>query len=157
MSLTVPPLIPLVTTDDVMHSMNGTYDSGSSNYYFWETDINSGSILAQINLANYYLYGALGISTMTSTDQVTMLHVRACELAYSCMRVLVVLSGGVITDGFNFSAGISLQQPNVLLAWKNLIANFKDMAELHFRIIQPIGLLQDADSLCIGSPAPPVM
>ena len=154
--MSVIPLFPLVTCEDVRLALNGTYDNTGS-YTFWESIISSGSVLAQINLSNYYLYGILGISTMTSTDQVTQFHVMACELSYSAMRVLVLLSGGVITDGFNFSAGISLQQPNVLLSWKNLIMSFKDMAELHLKAIMPMGVMQDADALCINKTSPSMM
>lgn len=150
-------LIPKVTTEDIRLALNGNYNSDSELYTFWEQTIDSGSVLAQINLANYYLYGALGTEVMDSTDINIMFHVNSCELAYSCMRTIIVLSGGVITDGFNWTAGINIQQPHMLLAWKNLIASFKDIAELHFRILQPVGFLMDADPLDLGDTTPSVM
>ena len=149
-------LIPKVTTEDIRLTLNGTYDNTGS-YTFWEQTISSGSVLAQINLANYYLYGVLGESVMDSTDRITLFHVNSCELAYACMRTLIVLSGGVITDGFNWSAGISIQQPNMLLAWKNLISNFKDIAEIHFKILQPMGIMSDVSPLFVSTTSSPMM
>jgi hypothetical protein len=149
-------IIPKITTEDVRLALNGT-DNGSGSYVFWEQSITSGSVLAQINLANYYLYGVLGTSIMDSTDSIIHYHVNSCELAYACFRTLVILSGGVITDGFNFSAGISLQQPNVLLAWKNIISSFKDIAETHFKILQPMGIMADVAPLSLSTPASPMM
>jgi hypothetical protein len=150
-------IIPKITTEDIRLTLNGTYDSGSGNYTFWDQTISSGSVLAQINLANIWLYGAVGSDVMNSVDELTSLRVNACELAYSCMRTLVVLSGGVITDGFNWNAGMAVQQPHLMSAYKNLISEFKDSATIYFLNLQPIGVVMESDDLTLGKPAPPMM
>lgn len=153
--MSITPLIPKVTTEDVRLTLNGIY-SGST-YTFWEQNISSGSVLAQINLANYWMYGSLGKEVMDSQDQTTYFHVKACQLAYSCLRTLVVLSGGVITDGFNFTAGITVQQPSMLSSYKNMISEFKELAELHFRALTPIGYSMDCDPMELHDTPPSMM
>ena len=139
-------LTPKVTVEDVRLALNGTY-SGSGNYVtFWGQTVSSGSVLAQINLANIFLYGSLGTSVMDSTDTITSYHVRACELDYSIMRTLCLLSGDVIVDGFNFTmGGVTIQQPLVLATYRNLILEFKESAISHFRAIQPIAVSAETD------------
>ena len=88
---------------------------------------------------------------MNSTDSLTFYRVKNCELAYSCMRVLVVLSGGVITDGFNWTAGVTVQQPQMLGAYRSLITQFKEQGELYLRTMQPIGFVVETDSLELDS------
>jgi hypothetical protein len=150
-------IIPKVTTEDIRLTLNGTYNASSGSYTFWEQTISSGSVLAQINLANYWLYGTLGKDIMDSTDEIISFRVNSCELMYSCMRTVVILSGGVITDGFNWNAGIGVQQPNMLATYKNLINEFKEMAMNHFINLQPIGLTDESNALDIGSTPPSVM
>jgi hypothetical protein len=157
LSILAIPLTPVVTTEDVRLTLNGTYSGSNGNYYFWGQSISSGSVLAQINLANIWMYTALGSSIMTTTEQVTFFQVRALQLNYSCMRTLVVLSGGVISDGFNWSAGIKVDQPAMLPTYLQLISNFKDVADIYFRNLQPIGLMDDANPLELGHTAPSVM
>lgn len=133
-------LTPKVTTEDLRLALNGVYSGSTGQYWFFDQSISSGSVLAQINIANYYLYGRLGKVKMDSTDEVISYHIKTCELEYSCMRVLVLLSGGVITEGFNWSAGVSVQQPQMLAAYKNLIEEFKNSALGHISEIQPIAV-----------------
>ena len=132
-----------ITAENVRDALNGTVTG--SNYYFWDQTISSGSVLTQINLANYYLYGILGTTKMDSTDEVTSFHINSCELDYACMRVLVVLSGGVIVEGFDWQSGISIKQPHILNTYINLINSFKESAQLHLRAIQPICVSADSD------------
>ena len=150
-------LIPKVTTEDLRLALNGTYSGSSSSYFFWGQEISSGSMLAQINLSNYYLYGVLGLTKMDDTTDRTYYHVRTCELDYSCMRVLIVLSGGVLVDGFSWSAGVSVQQPHMLNTYRNLIEQFKASAQLHLRSIQDIAVSEEADQPNYGSTATSIM
>lgn len=145
-------LIPKVTTEDIRLSLNGT--TTGSNYYFWGVSLSSGSVLAQINLANIYLYGILGSEVMDSTSQITYYHVRACELDYSCLRVLTLLSGDVITDGFSFTAGVTIQQPLLLATYRNLQMGFRDSAIAHLKSIQPLHVAMEADATSFSSTAP---
>ncbi len=138
---------PRVTVEDVRLVLNGTF-SGSNDEYvtFWGQSVSSGSVLAQINMANLYLHNILGDSTLNSTDETIAYHVRACELDYSAMRVITLLSGDVIVDGFNWSFGGSVQQPALLPTYRMLIQEFKESAQLHLRAIQPISVYADSDS-----------
>jgi hypothetical protein len=129
---------PVVTCEDVRLSLNGTYSGSDNTYTFWGQSLTSGSVLAQINLANYYLFGILGSTIMQSTDAIVSNHVRTCELDYSCMRVITLLSGDVIVEGFNWTAGITVQQPHLLGIFRNLISMYKEAAQLELRAIQPI-------------------
>ena len=146
---------PKITPEDVRLTLGGTVTG--STYYFFDQTLASGSILQQILMANNFLYGVLGISVMDSTDEITSNHVNTCELAYSVMRVLVVLSGGVITEGFNWSMGASIQQPSMLGTYKNLIAEFKIASENHLRAIQPLAVSAESDIPSVGKTATSVM
>ena len=150
-------LTPKVTTEDIRLSLNGVYSGSDSSYWFWGQSINSGSVLAQINLSNYWLYGVLGTSKMDATDDRTYYHVRTCQLDYACMRVLLVLSGGVIVDGFSWNVGPSIQQPHLLNTYKNLIEQFKESAQLHLRAIQDIAVSEETDQPHYGNTATNVM
>jgi hypothetical protein len=145
-------IYPIVTCEDVRQVLNGTY-SGSS-YVFWNVPLSSGSVLAQINMANYYLTGVLGQDKMAATDDVTFYHLRAAELDYSCMRVLTLLSGDVIVDGFSITAGITIQQPLLLATYRNLIAEFKEAAQLHLRAIQPLSVSAESNEPTYRDTAP---
>ena len=144
-----------VTAEDVRSYLNGTVTG--STFYFWDQSVSSGSINEQVTAANNYLYDILGISVMDSTVEITANHVKTCELLYSCMRVLVLLSGAVITEGFNWSMGASIQQPSMLGTYKNLIAEFKVAAENHLRAIQPIAVHEFSDIPSVGKTQPSVM
>ena len=127
-----------ITAEDVRSYLNGTVTG--STFYFWDQTLSSGSLNEQIIASNNYLYDILGTTVMDSTVEITLNHVKTCELLYSCMRVLVLLSGGVIVEGFNWSAGVSIQQPAMLPTFKNLIQELKIAAENHLRAIQPIAV-----------------
>jgi len=148
----VVDLTPKVTCEDIRLVLNGT--NTGSDYWFWGQNLKSGSILSQINLSNYFLFGILGDTVMNSTDDITSYHVRTCELDYSAMRVLVLLSGDVISDGFNFSAGISVQQPLLLATYRNLISEFKESAQMHLRAIQPLFVTAESDTVKYQDVAP---
>ena len=145
-----------VTAEDVRSYLNGV-TSGSGYFTFWDQTVSSGSINEQITAANNYLYDILGISVMDSTTEITSNHVKTCELLYSCMRVLVLMSGAVITEGFNWAAGISVQQPAMLPTFKNLIQEFKLAAENHLRALQPLAVHEFSDIPSTGKTSPSVM
>ncbi len=149
-------LTPHVTCEDIRLALNGTYSGSDGNYYFWNVPLSSGSILAQINLSNYFLFGVLGDSVMNSTDDITSYHVRTCELDYSAMRVLVLLSGDVISDGFEFTAGVAVRQPHLMNIYRNLISEFKSSAQMHLKILQPLFVSEDSDVPVYKDTAPSV-
>ena len=141
-----------ITAEDVRSYLNGA-TSGSTHYTFWDQTISSGSINENIIAANNWLYDILGTSTMDSTVEITSGSVIKCELLYSCMRTLVLLSGGVIVEGFNWSAGVSVQQPAMLPTYKGLIAEFKEAAQNHLRSLQEIAVTEEADQPSYGKTA----
>lgn len=143
---------PHITTEDIRLALNGTVTG--STYYYWGQSITSGSVLAQINLANYYLFGVLGDSVMNSSNEITSYHVRTCLLDYSCMRLLTVLSGDIIVEGFNWTAGVTVQQPALLPTYRMLIEQFKQTAQLHLRAIQPISVVEETSQPSYGETAP---
>jgi len=100
------------------------------------------------------MFGILGETVMTTTDEITSYHVRTCLLDYSCMRTLILLSGDVIVDGFNWSAGVSVQQPHILNTYRLLIQSFRESAQLHLRAIQPIQVSMDSDTTAYKDTAP---
>ena len=145
-----------VTAEDVRKTLNGV-ESGSGYFTFWDQTISSGSVFQQINMSNDYLYGTLGLTKMDSTDEVISNHIKTAELDYACMRVLVLLSGGVVTEGFSWAAGISVQQPQMLSTYKNLIEEFKFLAQNHLRAVQEIAVTAEADQPSYGKTSPSVM
>lgn len=145
---------PKVTTEDLRLALNGTYSGSTGNYWFWGQSISSGSVLAQINIANYFMYGILGSSKMASGDEVILYHIKTAQLDYACMRLLVLLTGGVITDGFNWSAGVSVQQPQLLETYRELINQFKESAQRHIQAVQPCALAEDWEEYSWDTTAP---
>ena len=147
-------LIPKVTTEDVRLALNGVYSG--SNYVFWGQSIPSGSILAQINMANIFLYGALGYEVMDSTDLIMSYQVNACELDYAIARVITLLSGDVIVDGFTWTAGITVQQPLLLATYRNLQSAFLSAAQMQFRTLQKIQVSAEGPGITYRTTAPSV-
>jgi hypothetical protein len=138
-------ITPLVTCEDIRLSLNGTFsgsgDGNSGSYWFWGKEISSGSVLSQIKLANYTLYGILGKTTMETTsasDETIYYHLQTAELDYSIFRVLCNLSGNVIIDGFGFSAGIEVNPSHLVEGYENLIRDYRDAAMYHVNLIQPV-------------------
>jgi hypothetical protein len=145
-------LVPKVTCEDIRLALNGIFSgsaedvSGQNSYYFWDQRVTSGSVLAQINLANYYLIGVLGEAKINETTPVAYYHVRTALLDLSCMRVITLLSGDVIVDGFNVTLGpTTIQQPSLLSTYRMLIEQFKEQVRLHIRAIQPIAVSAESD------------
>ena len=134
-------LTPKITTEDIRLALNGT-QTGST-YYFWDQEILSESVLAQINLANYYMYNLLGKEIMNSTDEITSNSVKTSQLYYSCFRLLVVMSGGVILDGVSWQAGIRVESSQMTKAYENMINSYKDSAMQYFHNLQPIAFTGD--------------
>ncbi len=147
-------LTQIVTCEDVRLALNGTTGSSATTYQFWSQEISSGSVLAQINLSHIFINGLLGTTKMASTDDTTFYHLRATELDYAAMRVLVLLSGDVITDGFSITAGITIQNPLLLATYRQLVADFKEQAQLHLRLIQPLAVSADSDIPSVRDTAP---
>lgn len=137
-------LTPVVTCEDVRLSLNGVYSGSEGKYYFWGQAVVSGSVLAQINLANYWLYGILGSTKMAASDDVTSYHIKTCELEYSCMRLLVLLSGGVIISGFDWSVGaVSVKPSKMQTTYTQMINGFRDSAMAHLNALQPVAVMAE--------------
>lgn len=107
-------------------------------------------------MANIFLYGALGYSTMDSGDTIKANQVRACELDYACARVITLLSGDVIVDGFSFTSGLSVSQPLLLATYRNLQSAFLNSAQTTFRTLQTIAVRVDADVTQYRDTAPSI-
>ncbi len=151
-------LTPIVTTEDIRLALNGTVTG--STYYFWEQSISSGSVLAQINLSNYEMYGLLGKTVMETTansDETKYYHLRAGQLNMSCFRTLVVLSGGIITDGFTWKAGIEVSTPHIVEGYRGLISQFSESAKYHIQLLQDIAVTAESDVPPFGTTAPSMM
>ena len=134
-------LTPKITTEDIRLALNGT-QTGST-YYFWDQEILSESVLAQINLANYYMYNLLGKEIMNSTDEITSNSVKTSQLYYSCFRLLGVMSGGVIIDGVSWQAGIRVESSQMSNSYEQMINSYKDSAMQYFHNLQPIAFTGD--------------
>ncbi len=143
-------ITPLVTTEDIRISLGGTYsgsgDGNSGSYWFWGKELTSGSILSQINLSNYMLYGILGKSVMETTsgsDETKYYHLRTAELDTAVFRVLCTMSGNIITDGYSWEAGVKVSPSHIVEGYQNLIREFRDAAMYHVKLIQPMAEIDD--------------
>lgn len=148
-------IIPKITTEDVRNTLNGSCTG--STYYFWSKPINSGSLLAQINLANYDLYNMLGSSVMDSTDEVISSSVKSIELDMSCVRLLTVLSGNLITDGYSFKAGVEYNANRIVEGYGNLIKLYTDQALNKLKTLQSIAVIGETEEPVYDSPSPGYM
>ena len=139
-------LTPVITTEDVRLALNGTYSGSDGNYYFWSKAITSGSVLAQVNLASYTMFGMLGKSVMESTEASNpelYYHLRVAQLDISCFRVLVTLSGNVITDGVSWSAGVQYSAPHMMESYRYLIETYAENALYHLKFLQPMSYMTE--------------
>ena len=153
-------LTPKITTEDIRLTLNGVYSGSVTNpsgesgsYYFFGKQVSSGSLLAQINIANYYLYSLLGRTVMDTTvasDEITFYQVKTAELNYACFRTMVTLSGGIITDGFSWRAGIEVTASHITEGYNSLINGFRDSALQYIKILQPMVFSGTSDSLDIS-------
>ena len=144
-----------ITTEDIRLTLNGTYTA--PNYQFWGQNFNSGSVLANVNRANIYMYSILGEDIMDSTDVITSNHVWLCQLDLSCAYLLTVLTGDVITNGMSLSAGLTIQQPLLLASYRTLQEAFMTSAQLHMRLLQPLFVTEESDVTNYRTTSPSVM
>lgn len=152
-------ITPAIGCEDVRLALNGIF-SGSDNppnYYFFDQAISSGSVMDHINLANIWLWATVGQQIMQATDTVTMAQIYAASVDYSCMRLLVVMSGDIIVDGFDIQAGVQVKQPHLYNAYRNLIEQFKSSAQLHLKALMPSEIHADSDIPVYQDTAPSVM
>ena len=153
-------LAPVITTEDVRLALNGTYSGSDGTYWFWGKSLSSGSILAQVNLANYTMYGLLGKSTMETTsanDEVKYYHLRTAQLDLSIFRTLVTLSGNVITDGVSWQAGVQYSAPHMMESYNVLINTYKENALYHIKLLQTFVLSEETDIPSYDTTAPSLM
>ena len=136
---------PKITCQDVMTRLNGTYTGSSDTFWFWEQSISSGSLLDIVSGSSSYLRGLLGNTVMDDTETVKARRIKELELLYTCFRTLVLLSGGVIVEGFTWDAGVRVSSPAMLPAYQNLIESFRVAAWDIFKTLQTFVLSEDAD------------
>jgi len=146
---------PKISAEDVRLRLNGTVTG--STYTFWEQELSSGSLWDMCSGSSTYLRGLLGDGVMDATDAVKARRVKELELLYTCFRTLVLLSGGVIVEGFTWRAGVQVSSPYMLPAYQGLIEGFRVAAWDLFKSLQTFVLSEDADQPTYHKTSPSVM
>ena len=145
----------LIDAESLRLALNGSYID--PNYGFFGQNISSGSVHAQIALGDRELRSLLGDSVMNAQDTTTQNALQTLELNYSIYRVLVTLSGGIVTRGFSYNAGPSVSQPHLFNTYKTLIDEYRRKAEAMFWQLQPLTVAQNANMPRVHCTSPSVM
>ena len=132
-----------ITCDNIRGKLNGTVTG--STYWFWDQTYTSGSLQQQVDDSTNYLYNILGRTLMEDTTEITDAIITTAQLAYASFLTIVSLSGGVVTEGFNWEAGVKVENPKMLEAYKNLIEGFKSSYMLLISQIQPLSFTDETD------------
>jgi hypothetical protein len=150
---------PKISCEDVRIQLNGVVSgSGSSaEYWFWNQSIPSGSLWQIISGSDTYIRFLVGDDVMDSSDSNTVREIKFAEIDYACFRTLVLLAGGVIVEGFNWTAGVTVSQPYMLPAYRSLIDEFKTTAQNHIRALQKLFIMKDFEMPSIGETAHSIM
>ena len=132
-----------ITCDDIRKKLNGTVTG--STYTFWDQDYTSGSLQSQVDDSTNYLYNVLGRTLMEDTTEITDAIITTAQLAYASFLTIVSLSGGVVTEGFNWEAGVKVENPKMLEAYKNIADAFKESYNRIIAQIQPMVFSDETD------------
>lgn len=149
---------PKISAEEVRVRLNGVYSGSTDQYWFWESSISSGSLWDIISGSDIYLRDMCGESVWDDTDPDTVNKVKRTELNYACFKTLVILSGGVIVDGFVWATGPIRMDPRYMFAgWRNLIEEFGLTAQNNLRSLQTFVLDYEWDEPSWGKTATSVM
>ena len=138
---------PKVSCEDIRLHLSGVYSGSSNDYWFWEQNINSGSMWSIISGSDVYLRQLCGDSVWDNTSADSVNNVKYLELEYVCFKTLVQLSGGIIVSGFDWSTGpIRVSQSRTFDGWQSLINQFKESAMNRLKNVQTFVLSYDWSS-----------
>jgi len=144
-----------VSVQDLLNWLGGTVTG--STCYMWELTIPSGSINDHIIYGEHYLHNILGDTRWNATTDYTSGSLRQLIRNYVSFRVLVVLTGGIITEGFLYRTGMPIERPQLLSTLTSMIESFKSASEGELMKLQDIVVYAEADQPAYGKTAPPVM
>ena len=146
-----------ITPTDISNEWGGSV-SGTT-YLFWNQSIASGSIQHHIEYAEKYIRYLVGESTWTSTDTVTSNNVYLLSLNYSLFRIAVMLSGGVITQGFDYTVGPldTRRSQSQTTFYRQLIETYRSTAWDILSALQAFVLYNDTDQPSYSETQTPVM
>ena len=131
-----------VVTDYLNGSITG------STCYLWNLTLNSGSVDTQITYSEYYVKSRVGDqlydSNVTDWDvqSTTTIgnSIKSAVMDYICFRLAVILSGGTITEGFDYQVGpLRASRSRAYVQFFNsLISKFKDSADHKIAMLTPL-------------------
>ncbi len=148
---------PKISCENVRVRLNGTYSGSDSTYWIQGQSIASGSLWDIISGSSTDLRFTLGDDIMDNTATNTVREIKELELVTSCFKTLVQLSGGIITGGFSWEAGIKVTAPHIVEGWTKLIDGFKLQAENILKRVQTFVIAEEADQPNYASTAPSFM
>jgi hypothetical protein len=140
---------------DIINWLNGTL-SGSTCYFF-EMTISSGSVQAHLDFGELFLRNSLGDSIWYSTTEQVSGSIQQLIRNYLSFRILAVLSGNVITDGFKYRSGQPIERPQLLPIIKNMMEAYETQAIIDLMRLQPSALVVDQDQPSYRNTAPSFM
>ena len=144
-----------VSVQNVLDWLGGSITG--STCYFWELVLPSGSVRDHITYGEYYLHNILGNSVWDATTDYTSGSLRQLIRNYISFRILVVLTGGIITEGFLYRTGMPIERPQLLSTLTSMIESFKIASEGELMKLQTIVVFANMDQPAYGKTAPPVM
>ena len=148
-----------ITAENVRSNFNSTFDSTTTNYTFWGQSFSSGSIISIITNSENYIKFLITASTYNTTDTDTLNAVKDLCLNYTCFRLGVILAGGVVTGGFDYSIGpMTVDKTQGQIAfYRSLIDGFRETAMATLYIIQPLSILEESSTPTWSETSPSIM
>lgn len=137
---------PKISCEDVRKRLNGVYSSTTGSYYFQGEAITSGSLWDICSGSSIDCRYILGDSVMdNASDSNHVREIKELELCTTCFRTLVQLSGGIITSGYSWKAGIEVSAPHMVEGWRGLINEFANIAGNILKRCQTFVFAEDSD------------
>lgn len=143
------------SVQDLLNWLGGTITG--STCYFWELVLPSGSVQDHIIFGEFYLQNILGNSIWNTTTDYKSGSVRQLIRNYLSFRILVVLSGGIITEGFLYRSGQPIERPQLNTTINSMIEAFRVSSLNELAQLQDIAVMVNMDQPNYGRTPPPVM
>jgi len=95
--------VQYATLTDIQNALNATYDSANHTYTVYGLTIAEASFQGHLDFANTYINALLGRDLTTDDPKYPIAKMSVIDL--TCIRILVVSSGGAMIGAFDYFLG----------------------------------------------------
>ena len=143
-----------IDTPTIITYLGGTITG--STCYLWGLEIASGSVDSNINFSEIWVKGKIGdqmfdsrtVDWSTQSSATISGSIKFAVLDYTCFRLSVVMSGGTITDGFDYQVGPlrAARSRAYTIFFDKITTQFKLAAEEKLNMLMPLSYKDDTIS-----------